>query len=152
MNGINLLIDELQHEQKVKINQVSKCSWQHLMYMRQMCFLKEKNLEVKCDALKPYPEGITETVVRKHNCCIFSFCAHCHNQHTWMGNKSFKTHATSCKKANKKTYYQNFWSHLFSFIIAEAHKTRMLSWISSSHCGLHFVATLSAQPCFENDF
>ena len=103
-------------------------------------FFKGKNQEVKCDALKSYPEGITETVVRKHNCRIFSFRAHCHNQHTWMGNKSFKTHTTSCKKANKNTYYQNFWNQLSSFIITGVHNTITSSWISlSKHCGWHSI-------------
>ena len=106
------------------------------------------------DALTSYPERITETVVRKHNCRIFSFRAHCHNQHTWMGNKSFKAHTTSCKKANKNTYYQNFWNQLSSFIITGVHKTITSSWISLSNTlWLTFYChTSSIPPCLRDDF
>lgn len=93
-------------------------------------FLKDQ--KVKRDVLKPYPEWVTETVVRKHDCSIFSLCAHCNNEHTWMGDKSFKTHATSCKKANKNMYYQYFRSQLFDFITTKTHKTIISLWISLS--------------------
>lgn len=114
---------------------------------------KGKNQEVKYDAPKSYPEGIAETVVGKHNCCIFSFCAHCHNQRTWMRNESFKTHSTSCKKANKNIYYQNFWSQLFSFILTEAQKTITSSSILlPDMLWLTLYCHTSGQACFKDDF
>lgn len=83
LNGINF-IGKLQHEWNfdlLKSIDYQKADNTSDVHIPNMCFLTERT-EVKWDALKPYPEGITETVVRKHNCCIFSFRAHCHNQRT----------------------------------------------------------------------